>query len=209
MVLYDHCWNSAHGGCYYCCSRSSNYATRPRLHSTSRGCSCLRRSSTGNTGQAAPGQDRCAARYAQAMPSVRAVWREHVAYHDAPDAIRCSCPSRSWYVLVSRNSAPSPASPLEQLPSHWSGVSILPDLTVADPFYALPISAAVLMNIQRKVCNLMARVECPFFIHAGVHHRLAQAGHGCVHGPMTTTHVIIALRFSRSSISRRLVTVCI
>ncbi|KAH9044309.1 60Kd inner membrane protein-domain-containing protein [Lactarius pseudohatsudake] len=38
------------------------------------------------------------------------------------------------------------ALPLEQL--HWSGVSFLPDLTVADPFYVLPIAAAVLMNVQ-------------------------------------------------------------
>ena len=59
-----------------------------QLGLTSRGCSCLRRSSTGGTGQATPGQDRRAARYAQAMPSVRGVWREHVAYHNAPDAIR-------------------------------------------------------------------------------------------------------------------------
>ncbi|KAN0134340.1 cytochrome oxidase [Lactarius tabidus] len=39
--------------------------------------------------------------------------------------------------------------PLEQL--HWSGVSFLPDLTVADPLYMLPIAAAVLMNVQLKV----------------------------------------------------------
>ena len=169
MVLYDHCWNSAHGGCYYYRSRSSNYATRPRLHSTSRGCSCLRRSSTGNTGRRRRGKIGVQ-RVMLKLCQVYEQSGEHVAYHDAPDAIRCSCPSRSWYVLVSRNSA---SSPLEQL--HLSGVSILPDLTVADPFYALPISAAVLMNIQRKVCNLMARVECPFFIHAWVHHRLVQA----------------------------------
>ncbi|KAH9033060.1 60Kd inner membrane protein-domain-containing protein [Lactarius hengduanensis] len=41
------------------------------------------------------------------------------------------------------------ALPLEQL--HWSGVSFLPDLTVADPFYVLPIAAAVLMNVQLSV----------------------------------------------------------
>ncbi|KAH9079611.1 60Kd inner membrane protein-domain-containing protein [Lactarius deliciosus] len=39
--------------------------------------------------------------------------------------------------------------PLEQL--HWNGVSFLPDLTVADPFYVLPIAAAVLMNVQLSV----------------------------------------------------------
>jgi len=33
------------------------------------------------------------------------------------------------------------ALPLEQL--HWSGVSFLPDLTVADPYYVLPIASAV------------------------------------------------------------------
>ncbi|KAI9455898.1 60Kd inner membrane protein-domain-containing protein [Lactarius psammicola] len=41
------------------------------------------------------------------------------------------------------------ALPLEQL--HWSGVSFLPDLTVPDPFYVLPIAAAVLMNVQLSV----------------------------------------------------------
>ena len=40
--------------------------------------------------------------------------------------------------------------PLEQL--HWSGVSFLPDLTVPDPYYVLPIASAVLMNLQLKVC---------------------------------------------------------
>jgi YidC/Oxa1 family membrane protein insertase len=39
--------------------------------------------------------------------------------------------------------------PLEQL--HWSGVSFLPDLTVPDPYYILPIAAAVLMNVQLHV----------------------------------------------------------
>ncbi|KAI0275277.1 60Kd inner membrane protein-domain-containing protein [Gloeopeniophorella convolvens] len=39
--------------------------------------------------------------------------------------------------------------PLEQL--HWSGVSFLPDLTVADPYYILPITAAALMNVQLLV----------------------------------------------------------
>ncbi|KAH9964165.1 60Kd inner membrane protein-domain-containing protein [Russula dissimulans] len=41
------------------------------------------------------------------------------------------------------------ALPLEQL--HWSGVSFLPDLTVADPYYVLPIVCAVLMNLQLSV----------------------------------------------------------
>jgi YidC/Oxa1 family membrane protein insertase len=41
------------------------------------------------------------------------------------------------------------ALPLEQL--HWSGVSFLPDLTVPDPYYVLPIASAVLMNIQLHV----------------------------------------------------------
>jgi YidC/Oxa1 family membrane protein insertase len=41
------------------------------------------------------------------------------------------------------------ALPLEQL--HWSGVSFLPDLTVPDPYYVLPIAAAVLMNVQLRV----------------------------------------------------------
>jgi len=39
--------------------------------------------------------------------------------------------------------------PLEQL--HWSGVSFLPDLTIPDPYYVLPIVSAVLMNVQLKV----------------------------------------------------------
>lgn len=39
--------------------------------------------------------------------------------------------------------------PLEQL--HWSGVAFLPDLTVPDPYYILPIASAVLMNIQLRV----------------------------------------------------------
>ena len=42
------------------------------------------------------------------------------------------------------------ALPLEQL--HWSGVSFLPDLTIPDPYYVLPIVSAVLMNVQLKVC---------------------------------------------------------
>ena len=42
------------------------------------------------------------------------------------------------------------ALPLEQL--HWSGVSFLPDLTVPDPYYILPIASAVLMNLQLHVC---------------------------------------------------------
>jgi YidC/Oxa1 family membrane protein insertase len=41
------------------------------------------------------------------------------------------------------------ALPLEQL--HWSGVSFLPDLTVPDPYYVLPIASAVLMNLQLYV----------------------------------------------------------
>ena len=47
--------------------------------------------------------------------------------------------------------------PLEQL--HWSGVSFLPDLTVADPFYVLPVAAAVLMNVQLKVRKLIVRLR--------------------------------------------------
>jgi YidC/Oxa1 family membrane protein insertase len=39
--------------------------------------------------------------------------------------------------------------PLEQF--HWSGVSFLPDLTVPDPYYILPIASAVLMNLQLHV----------------------------------------------------------
>jgi len=41
------------------------------------------------------------------------------------------------------------ALPLEQL--HHSGVSFLPDLTVPDPYYILPITSAVLMNLQLSV----------------------------------------------------------
>ena len=62
------------------------------------------------------------------------------------------------------------ALPLEQL--HSSGVSILPDLTVPDPFYVLPIAAAVLMNAQLSVRTSMVHA---FFTHADVYHRLAQA----------------------------------
>ena len=39
--------------------------------------------------------------------------------------------------------------PFEQ--HHWSGVSFLPDLTVPDPYYVLPIASAVLMNLQLHV----------------------------------------------------------
>ncbi|KAI0263666.1 60Kd inner membrane protein-domain-containing protein [Russula aff. rugulosa BPL654] len=39
--------------------------------------------------------------------------------------------------------------PLEQF--HWSGVSFLPDLTVPDPYYILPIASAVLMNLQLHI----------------------------------------------------------
>ena len=62
------------------------------------------------------------------------------------------------------------ALPLEQL--HSSGVSILPDLTVPDPFYVLPIAAAVLMNAQLSVRTSMVHA---FFAYADVYHRLAQA----------------------------------
>lgn len=41
------------------------------------------------------------------------------------------------------------ALPLEQL--HWGGVSFLPDLTVPDPYYVLPIASAVLMHLQLSV----------------------------------------------------------
>lgn len=40
--------------------------------------------------------------------------------------------------------------PLEQL--KWSGLSYLPDLTVADPTYMLPLAMAVLINAQLSVC---------------------------------------------------------
>jgi YidC/Oxa1 family membrane protein insertase len=39
--------------------------------------------------------------------------------------------------------------PLEHL--HYGGVSFLPDLTVPDPYYILPIASAVLMNLQLSV----------------------------------------------------------
>ncbi len=67
------------------------------------------------------------------------------------------------------------ALPLEQL--HWSGVSFLPDLTVPDPFYVLPIAAAVLMNVQLAVRASMVHAECSFS-HTDVpfhYHRLVQA----------------------------------
>jgi YidC/Oxa1 family membrane protein insertase len=41
------------------------------------------------------------------------------------------------------------ALPLEQL--HQSGVSFLPDLTIADPYYVLPVVSAVLINLQLSV----------------------------------------------------------
>ena len=50
------------------------------------------------------------------------------------------------------------ALPLEQL--HWGGVSFLPDLTVPDPFYVLPIAAAVLMNAQLSVRASTVHAEC-------------------------------------------------
>lgn len=46
--------------------------------------------------------------------------------------------------------------PLQQL--MWSGVSFLPDLTVAEPYYILPIAAAVCMNAQLTVRTL-ARIR--------------------------------------------------
>ncbi|THH19172.1 hypothetical protein EW146_g1953 [Bondarzewia mesenterica] len=39
--------------------------------------------------------------------------------------------------------------PLEQL--KYSGVSFLPDLTLADPYYILPIASAVFMNVQLSI----------------------------------------------------------
>jgi YidC/Oxa1 family membrane protein insertase len=50
------------------------------------------------------------------------------------------------------------ALPLEQL--HWSGVSFLPDLTVPDPYYILPIVSAVLMNVQLHVRASPPSVLC-------------------------------------------------
>lgn len=41
--------------------------------------------------------------------------------------------------------------PVEQL--KWSGVDFLPDLTVADPTYILPLIATVAMNAQLSVCG--------------------------------------------------------
>ncbi|KAI0003838.1 60Kd inner membrane protein-domain-containing protein [Russula compacta] len=41
------------------------------------------------------------------------------------------------------------ALPLQQL--HHSGVSFLPDLTIPDPYYVLPIASAVLMNVQLHI----------------------------------------------------------
>ena len=72
------------------------------------------------------------------------------------------------------------ALPLEQL--HQSGVSFLPDLTVADPYYVLPIASAVLMNLQLSVrifspaVLLCRRMNHPFTLSDsnGVFHRSAQ-----------------------------------
>ena len=55
------------------------------------------------------------------------------------------------------------ALPLEQL--HSSDVSILPDITDPDPFYMLPIAAAVLMNAQLSVS---ASMVLAFFAYADV-----------------------------------------
>jgi YidC/Oxa1 family membrane protein insertase len=52
------------------------------------------------------------------------------------------------------------ALPLEQL--HWSGVSFLPDLTVPDPYYILPIASAVLINLQLAVGAMLIDLP-PFF----------------------------------------------
>ena len=55
--------------------------------------------------------------------------------------------------------------PLEQL--KYGGFAWVPDLTVADPTWALPIIATVLMNVQISVCPrvLLTRVHvrscCP------------------------------------------------
>jgi YidC/Oxa1 family membrane protein insertase len=58
------------------------------------------------------------------------------------------------------------ALPLEQL--HHSGVSFLPDLTIPDPYYILPITSAVLMNLQLSVrivppCRGMNSLPLPPF----------------------------------------------
>lgn len=44
--------------------------------------------------------------------------------------------------------------PLEQL--KWSGLAWIPDLTVVDPTWTLPIIATVLMNVQISVCRLLS-----------------------------------------------------
>ena len=43
--------------------------------------------------------------------------------------------------------------PLEQL--KYTGLSFLPDLTLADPTYTLPIVATILMNVQISVCRIL------------------------------------------------------
>jgi YidC/Oxa1 family membrane protein insertase len=53
------------------------------------------------------------------------------------------------------------ALPLEQL--HWSGVSFLPDLTVPDPYYILPIASAVLINLQLAVGAMLINLP-PFLL---------------------------------------------
>ncbi|KAI0920635.1 hypothetical protein AcW1_002321 [Taiwanofungus camphoratus] len=52
--------------------------------------------------------------------------------------------------------------PLEQL--KYSGVSFLPDLTVADPTYLLPIAATVLMNVQLSL-SLRDLTAAPHMAH--------------------------------------------
>ncbi|KAI0053092.1 hypothetical protein FA95DRAFT_1482584 [Auriscalpium vulgare] len=47
--------------------------------------------------------------------------------------------------------------PLEQL--HWSGVGFMPDLTVADPYYILPIISAVAMNVQLTVSEYISTAD--------------------------------------------------
>ncbi|CCM04117.1 uncharacterized protein FIBRA_06277 [Fibroporia radiculosa] len=52
--------------------------------------------------------------------------------------------------------------PLEQL--HYSGISFLPDLTVADPTCILPIASAVMMNVQLSL-GLKDMTAAPHMAH--------------------------------------------
>ena len=177
MVPYDRCWNNAHAADTTADLDQAASNSASLAHFTSRGCSSLRISGPrvpdrlrhGKTGVQRVMLKQCRV-YEESGVSMLPIMMLLMPFVQFLVTLVVCFGVRKLYTL-----------PLEQL--HWSGVSILPDLTVADPlqFYVLPISATVFMNVQLKCVILMAHMECPFFVHAEVHHRLVQAN-GCDRG---------------------------